>query len=53
MTTGQGAPGATGGLRGMRRKAVTTAKLVETGFLPGIGVGMVTATAIVADEHGL
>jgi alpha-ketoglutarate-dependent taurine dioxygenase len=35
MSTGQGAGGAAGGLRGMRRKAVTTASLVETGFTAG------------------
>ncbi len=35
MTTERGTNGAAGGLRGMRRKAVTTTKLVETGFLPG------------------
>ena len=35
MTTGQAAGGAASGLRGMRRKAVTTARLVQTGFLPG------------------
>jgi alpha-ketoglutarate-dependent taurine dioxygenase len=35
MSAEQGTSGPGGGLRGMRRKAVTTTKLVETGFLPG------------------
>ena len=35
MSTELGTEGGPGGLRGMRRKAVTTTKLVETGFLPG------------------
>jgi alpha-ketoglutarate-dependent taurine dioxygenase len=35
MSTEQGVGGGMSGLRGMRRKAVTTAKLVEIGFVPG------------------
>jgi hypothetical protein len=35
MTVEQGTNGGAGGLRGMRRKAVSTTKLVETGFVPG------------------
>lgn len=35
MSAQQGPSGATGGLRGMRRKAVETTELVQTGFLPG------------------
>jgi alpha-ketoglutarate-dependent taurine dioxygenase len=35
MSAQQGMSGASGGLRGMRRKAVQTTELVQTGFLPG------------------
>jgi alpha-ketoglutarate-dependent taurine dioxygenase len=35
MSAQQGPSGATGGLRGMRRKAVETSELVQIGFLPG------------------
>jgi alpha-ketoglutarate-dependent taurine dioxygenase len=35
MSAEQGTSGATGGLRGMRRKAVQTTELIQTGFLPG------------------
>jgi alpha-ketoglutarate-dependent taurine dioxygenase len=34
MSAEQGASGVTGGLRGMRRKAVQTTEFVQTGFLP-------------------
>jgi len=34
MSAQQGTSGLTGGLRGMRRKAVPTTELVQTGFLP-------------------
>jgi alpha-ketoglutarate-dependent taurine dioxygenase len=35
MSAQQGPSGATGGLRGMRRKAVEATELVQNGFLPG------------------
>ena len=35
MSAQQGTSSLTGGLRGMRRKAVPTTELVQTGFLPG------------------
>ncbi len=35
MSAEPGTSGAAGGLRGMRRKAVQTTELVQTGFLPG------------------
>jgi alpha-ketoglutarate-dependent taurine dioxygenase len=35
MSAEQGAPGVTGGLKGMRRKAVQTTELAQLGFLPG------------------
>jgi hypothetical protein len=35
MSAEQGTTGPGGGLRGMRRKAVATTKLVNTGFMPG------------------
>ena len=35
MSAQEGTPSVTGGLRGMRRKAVATTELVQTGFLPG------------------
>jgi hypothetical protein len=35
MSAEQGMSGVSGGLRGMRRKAVQTTELVQTGFLPG------------------
>jgi hypothetical protein len=37
MTGQQGSSGAGGGLRGMRRRAVETTQLVQTGFVPGNG----------------
>ena len=35
MSAEQGASGVTGGLKGMRRKAVQTTELAQLGFLPG------------------